>query len=222
MKSLKTLLRISIVFTVLCFYSCEERCSSEELQVLSAAENADINAIKSYFENGGDVLLECLDASSEGGRYGSAKALMFAVCRSKSKELITYFLEQNPPQYIKNDMLHFFLAEQNEALFRFMIKNNGHITYGKDCFGIDVSDNLELFKKADYNFNWINPVDGNTILIDYALCEATYEGADDEILKTIKFLVEEVGVRTDIKNKDGKTAKELAVNPKIKAYLESL
>ncbi|MFD2915230.1 hypothetical protein [Psychroserpens luteus] len=58
--------------------------------------------------------------------------------------------------------------------------------------------------------------------MNYTLCEEVFEGDDAFFFETIKFLVEEAGVKTDIKNKEGKTAKELAVNPEIKSYLESL
>ncbi|WP_460220274.1 hypothetical protein [Psychroserpens sp. MEBiC05023] len=220
-KNLKTLLKISLVIIVLFFSSCDKRCNREELKIYKAAEEGNLEVVKNYLENGGNLLLDCYDGTSGGfNPYGAG--LYFSICKSNSKELITFYLKQDLPQEVKNEMFHYFLADKNEALLRLVIKNNGHAFFGKKCFGFDLTEQLVPLKKAGYDFNWIDPSDGNNIVMNYALCEATYEGADDEILKTIKFLVEEVGVRTDIKNKDGKTAKELAVNPKIKAYLESL
>ncbi|WP_204344624.1 hypothetical protein [Psychroserpens algicola] len=218
--NLKTLLKISPVIIVLFFSSCDKRCNREELKVYKAAEEGNLEVVKNYLENGGDLLLDCYDGTSGGKFNVYGVELYIPICKSGSKELVTYYLEQDIPQHIKNDMLHIFLADKNEVLLRVMIENEGRLVYGKECYAMSLSEELLPLTKTDYDFNWIDS-NGNTILMNYALCEKVFEG-NDAFLETIRFLVENAGVRTDIKNKDGKTAKELAVNPKIKAYLESL
>lgn len=55
--------------------------------------------------------------------------------------------------------------------------------------------------------------------MEYAGCPAP-DGAED-LINTLKYLIE-LGSKTDLKNKEGKTAYDMAVNKEVKAFLKTL
>ena len=76
---------------------------------------------------------------------------------------------------------------------------------------------FKILNDLDYNFNWIDPEDGNNILMKYAKCPATEN--EEELIEIIKYFIK-IGVKTDIKNNNGKTAYDIAVNKRVKEYLK--
>ena len=107
----------------------------------------------------------------------------------------------------------------NKDIVKLLIDNKAKIVeYVESCiYSKNTLSRYNKFNKVNYNFNWIDPKDGNTILMKYVKCPANEN--EDELLDLIKYLVK-IGVKTDIKNNEGKTAYEIAVNEKVKDYLK--
>ncbi len=213
---IKNLFFITASFFVL--GSCEPECTKEGRAVLKAAEKGDLQAVKDYLENGGDPLYSCGGSRSGGLVDYQSKSLDRKVMFSKSYELVEYYLTYDIPNEVKDEMLAVFAStDNNDKLIRLLMRNKGHLTTLR-CY-TDAIAQLENLKKCKYDFNWINPEDGNNLFMDYAGCPAP-DGAT-EIIEILQFLVDE-GVKTKLKNKEGKTALDMAINPEIKAYIKSL
>ena len=208
-----------VVFLFFAIHACLPTCNDKELAVIEAAENGDVEAVKAYFENRGDPMLECHNTA--GGKFGSTKWLYFSVCKSESLPLIKYYLSQNISDEIKNKMLYYYsdVKDDNIDIVKLLIDNKAKIVeYVESCiYSKNTLSRYNKFNKVNYNFNWIDPKDGNTILMKYVKCPANEN--EDELLDLIKYLVK-IGVKTDIKNNEGKTAYEIAVNEKVKEYLK--
>lgn len=221
-KTLKSLLLISNIFSILLLSSCN-RCNTKELEVLQAAREGDIVTIKKYFEDGGSPILSCFDGSSGGPLNFSEDDLYYVICKSESESLIKYYLEQELTEEIKNKMFYFFIEEKNKTFIQYFIEkkigNNLIFFLAKNCSNIMSREIHYVLTENSFNFNYINPENGNTILMEYATCSGDTETED--LLELIKYFIS-IGVKTNIKNHEGKTAKELAVNQKVKDYLEIL
>lgn len=220
LRTLKILLKSSLLFFILLFYSCAPTCSQSEIEVCREAEKGNIKVVKGYIENGGDPELECHNTA--GGKFGSENWLYFSICKSNSKELIEYYLTQKISDETKNKMLYFFSGTEDDAVIvKLLLKNNAHLNeYSDSCNFIEgVLIDYKNLQKLGYDFNWIDPKDGNNILLKYAKCPATDD--ETELVEMLKYFVE-IGVKTNVKNNEGKTAYELAINEKVKEYLKNL
>ena len=194
-------------------------CTKEGVAALDAARNADLQGVKDYLENGGDPMYSC--GTSKSGTFidASGRGLDIEVTYSESYELIEYYLTYDIPDEVKANMLSVYASyEESDKLTRLLLKNGAHYT-NSSCYAKDGVLRLENLKRCNYDFNWINPEDGNNLFMDYAGCPAP-DGAT-EIIEILQFLVDE-GVKTKLKNKEGKTALDMAVNAEIKAYIKSL
>ena len=136
-----------------------------------------------------------------------------------SIELTKHYLGYNASQKIKDDFLESFVSEQQPSLIRLMVDSGGHIQYvARNClerFSDEITIEYKLLYDTGYDFNWQDDK-GNTLLMLHAKCWA--DDTSNELITILQFLIDH-GARTDIKNKDGKTAYELAVNSKAKAFL---
>jgi len=109
-------------------------------------------------------------------------------------------------------------ATSDSTLAFLLFKNGGKLST-LDCDIWYYKKYLDKCKKLNYDFNWIDPADGNTLLMKYCRCPSSDDS--DKLVETIQYLIT-LGARTDIKNKMGKTAKEIAVNEKVKLFLEEI
>lgn len=229
-KIFKTLLNNSLLIVVVFFLSsCDKRCSDEELGIYEAAEAGNVTKIKTYIENGGDPQLRCYDPYGGGKFNVNGSDLYFPICESSSKELVEYYLSLDiVPNQIKNEMFYFFLAKKDKNFLKLFI--NKYPQYSQafrtvnNCFHDgDLTYYVFLNDELHYDYNQVDPITGDNILMKYAQCDGLkFEGKyEEELLKTIKYFVS-IGVKINIKNKEGKTAIDLAVNPKVKEYLQGL
>jgi hypothetical protein len=220
--NLKTLLKHSktlLISSILILQSCRF-CSEEELKVLKAGENGDFEVVKEYLENGGNPLLQC---HSGEGRFGTYYSLSYCFASTDSYEWLDYYL-RNYVHVLPQDRL-------DEFIFIIIYKNNDHLLplvleYGATAFyladmGFYYSLNQDqLLKLIELGYD-INTLDeeGNTLFMRF--CRWPAPENEESLLSMLAFLIEH-GAKTDIKNKKGKTAKDLAVNQNVKKYLESL
>jgi len=221
--NLKTILTRSKILLLSSFipflYSCN-CCSEYELNVLKAGKNGDFEIVKEYLENGGNPTLEC---HSGEGRFGTYYSLTSCFANTASYEWLEYYL------YNYNIVLH--QEKLDFMLFRILINENYNLLplaldYGATAFyladlGLYRQERQAQLKKLlefGYNINTVD-ADGNTLFMRF--CRLPSPERSDELISMLAFLIEN-GAKTDIKNKKGKTAKDVAVNENVKKYLETL
>ncbi len=185
---------------------------------MQAATEGDIEAVKKYLESGGDPALECFDPKGN-MIFGEERYLNQGIIASRSKPLFEYYLSYELPQDIKDLLILAALDEKDLDQIRLAVNRGGHAFWNaNDCLEYYASGAIEdydLLHEAGYDFNWQNE-DGNTLLMVHAKCRA--DETSDELISILQFLIDH-GARTDIKNEDGRTAYDLAKNPKVKAFL---
>jgi hypothetical protein len=207
---------ILLLTSLLLLFSSCKWCSKEELQVLKATESGDVEALKTYLENDGEPQLCCW---SREGRMGTQYDILRSVVASKSFEINEYYIKNyNISQEDKDWLLFAYLQDNNDTLSKLILSKNAKAS-SFPCINFDVDKKFDKLKEFNYNFNYQDPKTGNTLLIEYCLCPAQSDA--DELVKTLAYLID-LGAKTDIKNKDDKTAKDLAVNEKVKEFLENL
>ena len=110
------------------------------------------------------------------------------------------------------------LAKETEFIKIFINENSDAISIASSCYRGDLIKNeLKELLRLGYEVNKINKESGNTLLIEYAYCPVNEDSK--ELIETMKFLIEN-GARTDIKNNNGKTAYDVAVNKNVKEFLK--
>ncbi|MCF8276755.1 MAG: ankyrin repeat domain-containing protein [Flavobacteriales bacterium] len=181
-------------------------------------ESGSIEVLKSHLENGGDPGWKCYD-TRVGKSLGFWLELHNMVSSSRSYEMIVYYLKYDIPQTTKNDMLESFVATGDSELIELMVNHGCHVSIeARECLDRFVSDTFKRYTqlvKAGYDFNWQDD-DGNTLLMLHSKCKS--QETSVELVSILQFLITH-GARTDIKNHDGKTAFDLAANPKVKDFL---
>ena len=188
LKHLKTLLRRSSQFFLLffLFFSCAPNCSQEELKIFEEAEKGNLPAVKQYLENGGDSILDCHNTA--GGKFGSRKWLYISICKSNSLELIEYYLSKEIPFETEKKMFYYFLGKNNKTFLKYFIEKKHYpLKQPNNCFYIGMLSCFKILNDLDYNFNWIDPEDGNNILMKYAKCPATEN--EEELIEIIKYFI---------------------------------
>ncbi|MCB9044454.1 MAG: hypothetical protein R2798_09415 [Chitinophagales bacterium] len=210
---------ILLLSSITLFLSSCNWCSEKELQVLKATEKGDVEALKIYLENGGDPSLCCW---SREGRMGTQYDLISAVVKSNSYELLEIYLDYSISSKDLNNLLSGFLwNDANDSIIELLLKKGAKAnSFEENCSTIDyVSVIFDRLEKNNYDFNYQDPKTGNTLLMEYCLCPAPNDAK--ELVETIAYLIK-LGAKTDIKNKEGKTAKDLAVNEKVRDFFEEM
>ena len=192
-------------------------CNEEEIALYEAVERGDLGALRAYLEGGGEPTLKCY--ADVGRSDGFWDYLYYKVALSNSTEMVKYYIGFNLPQKIKDDLLGAFVNKQNTELTRLLVDSDAHRFRNADgclqSYYEEILKEYELLVDVGYDFNWQND-DGNTLLMLYSKCWA--DDSSEKLITILQFLVDH-GAKTDIKNNDGKTAYDVAVNPKVKAFL---
>jgi ankyrin repeat protein len=220
--NLKTLLKhLKILFlsSILILQSCRF-CSEEELKVLKAGENGDFEVVKEYLENGGNPLLQC---HSGEGRFGTYYSLSYCFASTDSYEWLDYYLynySSSLPQEELDYMLFVINRNINYNLIPLLLKYGATAFYlaNKGYYFEQSKEQILKLIELGYDINTLDE-DGNTLFMMFCRWPAPVN--EESLLSMLAFLIEH-GAKTDIKNKKGKTAKDLAVNENVKKYLESL
>ncbi|WP_460220276.1 hypothetical protein [Psychroserpens sp. MEBiC05023] len=219
-KNLKTLLKISALTLIIVFnFSCEDSCDEKFIEVIKDAEENNQGKVLEFLENGGSAVEACYNYKS--GKLGNYITLLDKSILLKNLDLLHMILdhEDDISDYGLSRILRLALEQKDVSLTKKLIEKEAHLSHIEKCDILELVD-IQLLSKLKYEFNYQDSYLNNTLLMNIVQCNATDE--NDILFYSVKYLVEEVNVKTDIKNKDGKTAEELAVNPKIKTYLESL
>lgn len=229
-QHLNTLLLLISSLAMAFVTGCFPKCSDEDIEFMKAVENGEVSALKSYIEKGGDPKYYCRDwTDSDGGRFSFTKYrhVGHTVLKSGSINMISYYLnigdEEDKEFILINGLWHM----KNEETARIAIKSGAHIRGFADdcvCSSDDLIPAFRFAKNLGYDFNWQDPTkDGNTLLMKYCSCiPNTGCKTADSLLSFITFLVEDLGVCTDVVNWNGKTAEDLSIDPKVKAYLDGI
>jgi len=218
-KTLRILLKIiSVWLLIFAFTSCKDNCDKEFLKVLDAAEKGNVKVVENYINNGGEFSDNCFDYKN--GRMGGTRDLLSSALDSETIALMKLIcskidtLEENT----KSVMIDIALKKKDDDFLEFLIKEtDAHVTWIRDIKLYSLK-NLKKLNKYNYNFNWNNPYNGNTILMWYVNSSRISE---DDLLEIVQYLLVN-GANADIKNKRGETAEDMAVNKKVKEYLKNL
>ncbi|MAN28810.1 MAG: hypothetical protein CMH15_12580 [Mesonia sp.] len=220
LKTYKPILNFCFFYLLFIFFSCKPSCSKNDIRVINSAKKGNVKSVKDYLENGGDPLLHCKDYKSGGkGSFGVLYDLPFNISISKSTDLLKLYLKYDIPEDIKSEMFQTaILAKETEFIKIFINENSDAISIASSCYRGDLIKNeLKELLRLGYEVNKINKESGNTLLIEYAYCPVNEDSK--ELIETMKFLIEN-GARTDIKNNNGKTAYDVAVNKNVKEFLK--
>jgi len=218
-KTLRMLLKITSICTiVMAFISCKNNCDKELLAVLDAAKKGNVEIVESYINNGGDFSDSCFDYKA--GRLGGTRDVLTSSLQSESIELMKLVLE-NSDELGNNSlsrMINVALKQKDDNFLKLLIQDyNAHIRLLSHNKFYSL-DELKKMAALGYDFNWIHPHSGNTILMTYVSDRNSQN--EEKLLETVKYLVAN-GAKLDIKNKKGLTVKDLVVNEEVKEYLES-
>jgi len=190
-------------------------CSEEDFALFVSVADDDLEALKTYLENGGDPEFKCFDGRGRG--FGAWSHLYWKVEESSSVEMVQYYIGYDLPQNIKDEMLETFVGREEIELARLLVDVDAHISsVASNCLE-EYWEKIqyEVLVSVGYDFNWQDD-NGNTLLMLHAKCRA--DDTSDELIAILQFLIEH-GASTNIKNDNGKTAYDIAVNPKVKAFL---
>lgn len=199
-------------------------CSEKEQEVLTAALNGQVAPVKAYLENGGHPALKCKSfVKGNLSTIPSTEHLYVKIMRSRSFPMLKCYLDYDVPQLILNDLLLHFIYiggyDDYPEFRQLLVDKGGNINYlGESCRIFSIPEIYQL-SRYNYDFNRVNPENGNTLLMEFAACPLIV--GEEEVIEIINFLISE-GARTDIKNKEGKTALDLAKNEIIKEFLIGL
>jgi hypothetical protein len=218
--NLKTLLKYSkilLLSSILILQACTF-CSEEEMYIIESAEEGNLEVVKEYLENGGDPLLECCAYL---GRFGYPYVLYHSISISESLELIEYYLlNYDIPQNILDEFLITNISLEDDNIAKFILQQGATAFYLADMgfYSSHRQDQLLKLIELGYDINTLDE-EGNTLFMRF--CMKPSPERSDELISMLAFLIEH-GAKTDIKNKKGKTAKDLAVNENVKKFLETL
>ena len=218
---LKIIVLINLLLLVL---SCSTgTCTKEGDKAVRAARRGDVRGVKEYIDNGGDPLYSCSYSRSGALIDMTGRKLDQAVAFSGSYDLISYYLDQDIPQEVKDAILIAVATDDDLKIVKMVLRKGGKAS-AKEwvCYsGSGAIDGLNNLEKCGYDFNWKDPETGNTLFMDYATCPAPDKGDAEEVIEVMQFLVK-AGAKTRLKNKKGKTALQQASHSKVRAYLKTL
>ncbi|MAQ42494.1 ankyrin repeat domain-containing protein [Mesonia oceanica] len=216
LKHLKTLLSRSSQFLLVLFlFSCKDSCDEKFLKIIDHVRNNNYDEVKKYMESGKSATESCYDY--KGGKFGSSTSLINKCIQFEKLDLLKLILnyENNLDNYSKSEILRIALNEKDKVfVYKLVNKYNAHIYINGHNEFLKI-EKLKILKEANYNFNYTDPF-GNTLLIDIIQHSKLEE---KKLLKIVKYLIE-VGVKTNIKNNNGKTAYDVAVNKNVKEFLK--
>jgi hypothetical protein len=172
-----------------------------------------------------------------------------SVQEALSPELMAVYLQYEVPQHIKDEMLAdglAYLPAEKEEINRILLKQGARLSDFPAQYSIFDSDRKALRRahKLGYDFNWQDP-EGNTLMMKYAqldlystkakaieILETSLEDQEafqerlerkeervEELIQTLELLIAN-GARTDLRNKRGQTAADLAFHDAVKACLK--
>lgn len=216
---LKFIIFSSVLFLVM---SCTVgTCTKEGDKAVRAARRGDVQGVKEYVENGGDPLYSCSYSGNGSLVDMTGRGLSAMVPISKSYKLISYYMDLDIPQEVKNNILFIVAMDDKMHLTKMVLRKGGKAS-AKEwvCFHGGLIG-LQHLKECGYDFNWKDPETGNTLFMDYATCPAPDKGDAEKVIEVMEFLVK-AGSKTKLKNNKGKTALQQAVHSKVRAYLKTL
>ena len=214
LRILKILLKSSTII-ILLFISCKNQCDEKTTKLLEDVRNDNYSEIKKILDNGGSATESCYDSIA--GKFGGGVSILSKCIQLEKIELVKLILsyEINSDSIPKSEILKLALLKKDTLFIKNLIEkydSKVYISGHNDNLNLD---KIKLLKNAGYDFNYIDSY-GNTLLIDIVNNTGIEE---NELLSVIKYLVE-IGAKIDIKNYEGKTAYELAINEKVKEYLK--
>jgi hypothetical protein len=198
------------------------RCSGEGKKAIDGVEKGELKPLKDYLENGGDPLYTCTKPYASVGyaEMGLVYVLLSdVVMRSKSFEIVAYYLSYPIPEDIKRTMLLFYSVpdcSHCENLVSLLIDKKAF--FKVECCISECKKTIKNLKKGHYDFTRIDS-SGYNLLMDYASCpEVDYPR---RLIRLMKYLIRQ-GCQTNLVGNDGKTLKTIAVHPKVKKFVAKL
>jgi ankyrin repeat protein len=199
------------------FQTDRSPCSDEENIIMMAVDTGNYGVVMKYLKNGGDPILEC--ECNKNSHYDCTYTrLSFYMEDCDSIEYVKYYLSLDIPQSVKDEFFHHYLVLENDVMTDYMIEIGAHLDDHYICFPTTLPRITKAIELG-YDINSQDSKNGWTLLMQFAFCE-NEEYVDCKI-EGIEYLISQ-SARLDIKNKEGKTALDIATNEKIKAYLMSL
>jgi len=218
----KLLVRINLIMICGIWYGCVPKCSEEQLEILTAARDGDLEEIRGYLESGGDPLMGCNMYSGKGIRlnfFTAGYRLSMSVAASGSSELLEYYLSKEIPNTEKEEMLKLTVFDQDTAMTRLLLENGAfQDVLAQECFLYEAVNSYQVLLASGYEMDKPSvQFKHNTALMLYSRCPT--DDQEDELIAILQFLLDH-GARTDITNSDDNTAYDLAVNHKVKEFLK--
>lgn len=214
-KAFKVLVRVSIFLLFNLTLSCGNTCNAEFIKLLEDVRNDNNGEIKKYLDNGGSATESCYNYRA--GKFGSEVSLLSLCIQLEKLELIKLILqyEKNKNSIPESEILKLALNKNDTFLINVIVNNyNAHLYIN----GIDdflSLDKIKLLEKFDYNFDYVSST-GNTLIMEIVMYADMKE---EPLIGIVKYLVEK-GVKTNVKNNEGKTAYDLAKNERVKEFLK--
>lgn len=183
-------------------------CTQVEAKVLSAITFGDTAVLDAYLKTSRTFDFECRRHDDP---LRSGEGLFWNMRETKHASILRIYLKYPIPSPIKDKLLTERINETSESDFlQLLIKHDAHLEdLSTSCQDYKAPRFLATMDTLGYDFNWVSPMTGNNILMDYCACTDGPAQFQDEFKDVIRFLVKK-GVPVDIKNHDGETAIDIA------------
>ena len=223
----KNMNRIALVLITLLgkiLFSCEvldcEECKNGIPEELEKIGSGDFGAYKRFMKKHPDPYYKCCYKNSIiNAETHSTKA---NVRGSGSLEIIKDFFTYDLSQSTKNEFLNGYWRGTQDDITKFLIDNGAKLDSRSYCDSTFLPG-LKNLHKLGYDMNYVEPISGRNLFLDFSAMG--YENEDfkdsDCAIECLKYL-KSIGADTQLKDADGKTALEIASDPKIISYLKSI
>ncbi len=205
-------------------YSCEvvncEECSNDVREEMKEIGSGNVAVYKSFMKKHPDPEYKCCDKNS------IINAITYStetyVQSSGNLEIIKDFFTYNLSQDTKNDFLRGYWGGSTHDITKFLIDQGAKLESYNYCDSSFLPD-LKNLHRLGYDMNYIDPKSGRNLFLDFSAIGYEKEVFKDGecAIECLKYL-KSIGVDTQIKDSDGKTAIEIASDPKIIDYLKTL
>lgn len=221
-KKLVNLVLLLVLATVLNACSainCEE-CTESDIRKLDKIGSGDYAAYKRFMKKHPDPEFICIVLNS--GINAVSPSTKSEVVGSGNLKIIKDFFTYDLSQKMKNEILESFWGDDEDELVRFLIEQGARLERYNYC-AESFLPGLKQLHKLGYDMNYVDPETGRNIFLDYSKMgyeKDNFKGGDCAV-ECLKYL-ESIGVDTNIKDAEGKTALEIASDSTIIEYLKSI
>lgn len=198
---------------------CEE-CDKNVPKEIEKISEGDFAAYKRFMQKHPDPEFSCCIRNSviNSVNYNTIGHVRASENLEITKDFFNYELSQDT----KNEFLSGYWRNNRDKITKFLIKNDAKLVV-PSFIDSTFCPGLKKMKLLGYDMNHIDPKSGRNLFLDFSAMgyeNKKFKGGEQAI-ECLNYL-KSIGADTKLKDAKGKTALEIASDPKIIEYLKTL